>query len=82
MKPGNSNALPAGTGQGAIETVEAGNLETNGNALGAIACQCHLNKSGCLVCRRWHRTIIEIEARRAASLRRQALGNLARAGGI
>jgi len=44
-------------------------------------CQCRLNFSGCLVCRRWDKAIRGIEARRSDSLRRQALGMLARAGG-
>ncbi len=46
----------------------------------ASHCQCRLNPSGCLVCRRWDRTIRGIDARRADSLRRQALGTLIKAG--
>jgi len=45
------------------------------------ACQCHINLSGCMVCRRWSKRIEGIEARRANSLRRQALGKRVRAGG-
>lgn len=59
-----------------------GQTDHSGKAFEVNACQCRLNRSGCLYCRRWDRTIREIEARRAASLRRQSLGDLARAGGI
>jgi hypothetical protein len=48
--------------------------------IGTTYCQCRLNPSGCLACRRWDRTIRGIDARRADSLRRQAIGILARAG--
>lgn len=81
--PGKDNAPPAGeTGRGA-ESSEAGNLRDHDSAglFNEPACQCHINPSGCMVCRRWSKCIEGIEARRANSLRRQALGQRARAGG-
>jgi hypothetical protein len=53
----------------------------NCNAHGPNACQCRINKSGCLVCRRWDKRIRGIDARRADPLRRQNMGDLMRAGG-
>lgn len=53
----------------------------NFTAHGPAACQCRINKSGCIACRRWDRTIRGIDARRADSLRRQSMGDLMRAGG-
>jgi hypothetical protein len=52
------------------------NFTTHGSA----ACQCRLNP-GCLVCRRWSKTINGGDAKRAESLRRQSMGDLMRAGG-
>lgn len=66
----------AGAG-GAGEATEAGNLSADSTAPGTMHCQCRLNFPGCLVCRRWDRTIRGIEARRADSLRRQSMGTLA-----
>lgn len=63
------------SGAGVGKSSEVGNLSADSTALGATAfCQCLINSSGCLVCRRWSRIIRGIEARRADSLRRQALG--------
>lgn len=75
-----NSAPPIAVGQGA-ESSEAGNLEgksSTGSANEPAACQCRINPSGCLICRRWSKRIQDIEARRANSLRRQALGNLMR----
>lgn len=70
-----------GGARGVGEAGQASNLKTDGNAHGAAGCQCRINKYGCLVCRRWDRTIRGIDARRADSLRRQSMGDLMRAGG-
>lgn len=43
-------------------------------------CTCHLVGAICFACHRWDRRIRSIEARRADSLRRQALGNVAAGG--
>ena len=69
-----------GGARGVGEAGQASNLKTDGNAHGPAACQCRINKSGCLACRRWDRTIRGIDARRADSLRRQSMGDLMRAG--
>lgn len=80
--PRKDNAPPIAVGQGA-KSSEAGNLrqQRSTGSLNEPACQCHVNRFRCLVCRRWSKTISGIEARRAASLRRQAIGQRARAGG-
>ncbi len=41
-------------------------------------CQCRINQSGCLACRRWTNTINGIEARRAGLFRRQSIAVLVR----
>lgn len=76
------NAPPIAVGQGA-ESSEAGNLrrKSSTGSTNEPPCQCSINRSGCLVCRRWNKIIREIEQRRSDSLRRQALGNRIRAGG-
>lgn len=43
-------------------------------------CTCHLAGAICLACRRWDIKIRRIEARRASSLLRQALGSRIRVG--
>jgi hypothetical protein len=69
-----------GQALGVGEASEAGNLGAHHSMQGP-ACTCRMNPSGCLLCRRWHRTILGINARRADALRLQALGDLATAGG-
>ena len=70
------NAPPIAVGQG-VKSGEAGNLRRNSStgSSNEPPGQCSINRSGCLVCRRWNRIIREIEQRRSDSLRRQALGN-------
>ena len=74
-----------GSGAGVGETGQASNLKTDGIAHGPLYCQCRINRSGCLVCRRWAKNISGIisgiDARRADSLRQQSMGDLMRAGG-
>jgi hypothetical protein len=57
------------------------NDSNNFTAHGPAGCQCRINPSGCLFCRRWDKRIRGIDARRADSLRRQSMGYLMRAGG-
>jgi hypothetical protein len=72
---------PGGSRASGEAVADRGIDQTNHIALGASgpACQCRINPSGCLVCRRFDKIIRGIEARRADSLRRQSLG--ARAAG-
>lgn len=65
--PGGSRAQGEAAVQGDLNSAQV-------TPHGPAACQCHINKYGCLVCRRWDRTIRSIDTRRAASLRLQALG--------
>lgn len=64
-----------------VTTVHAEESEHSAAPSDLRSCQCRINKSGCLVCRRWDRTIRGSDARRADSLRRQSMGDLIRVGG-
>lgn len=69
-----------GNGTGAGEAAVVGDHGADSAMQGTDGCQCRLNPSGCLVCRRWDRTIRGIEARRADVLRMQATWPLAQSG--
>jgi hypothetical protein len=81
MRRPNVKTPGRGSGAGVEKNTEAGNLKTHSAAHGPAACQCRSNPSGCFVCRRWDRTIREIDARRADSLRRESMSYLMRTGG-
>jgi len=91
VPPQNAKGAGQGAFSGKADTSAAGFSATRGPdvngserpiARNGAACMCRLNLSGCLCCRRWNKVIRNIEARRAASSRRQSAGEMACAGGV
>jgi hypothetical protein len=80
MLPTDVKTPRPGGARGVGSNTKIRNIEANGRTHGPTGCQCRINPSGCLECRRWDKRIRGIETRSADSLH-QNTGDLMRTGG-